>query len=72
MSNSQPDFRDNTKEYNLRTLVHSSYQQPAAVNNDGVGLKLVVETSRESRRRLLREKKLVKPRKTFDILTQLN
>ncbi len=71
MSISDPDFRDGTKEYLLRQLIHSNYQ-PLNVNRNGVGLKLVVESSRESRRRLARQKKQTKSTTTFDILNQLN
>jgi hypothetical protein len=71
MSISDPDFRDGTKEYLLRQLVHSNYQ-PLNVNRNGVGLKLVVESSRESRRRLARQKKQTRSTTTLDILNQLN
>ncbi len=71
MSISDPDFRDGTKEYLLRRLIHSNYQ-PLNVNRNGVGLKLVVESSRESRRRLARKKKQTRSTTTFDILNQLN
>jgi hypothetical protein len=71
MSISDPDFRDGTKEYLLRQLIHSNYQ-PLNVNRNGVGLKLVVESSRESRRRLARQKKQTRSTTTFDILNQLN
>jgi len=71
MTNSQPDFCNDTKEYLLRELIHSKYLFKNG-NSDGVGLKLVVETSRESRRRLARQKKQTQPTTTFDILNQLN
>ncbi len=71
MSISNPDFRDGTKEYLLRQLIHSNYQ-PLNVNRNGVGLKLVVESSRESRRRLARQKKQTRSTTTLDILNQLN
>ncbi len=71
MSISDPDFRDGTKEYLLRQLIHSNYQ-PLNVNRNGVGLKLVVESSRESRRRLARQKKQTRSTTTLDILNQLN
>ena len=68
---SQPDFHDATKEYLLRELIHSKYQ-PENNKGNNVGLKLVVETSRESRRRLARQKKQTRPTTTFNILNQLN
>lgn len=71
MSISDPDFRDGTKEYLLRQLIHSNYQ-PLNVNRNGVGLKLVVESSRESKRRLARQKKQARSKTTLDILNQLN
>jgi len=71
MSNSQPDFRNGTKEYSLRQLVHGNCG-PAEINGSGVGLKLTVETTRETRRRLARQNKKSKPTTVFKILTQLN
>ena len=71
MTNSQLDFHNNTKEYLLRELIHSKYL-PENNSRNNVGLKLVVETSRESRRRLARQKKQTRPTTTFDILNQLN
>ena len=71
MTNSQADFRNDTKEYLLRELIHSKYLSENN-NKNNVGLKLVVETSRESRRRLARQKKQTRPTTTFDILNELN
>jgi len=70
MSTAEPAFRNGTNEYLLRDLIHSNYQ-PMNVHQNGVGLKLVVETSRESRRRLARQKKQTKPKTALDILNEL-
>lgn len=71
MSESHPDFRDGTREYNLRALVHANYQ-PKVGENNGIGLKLVVESARESRRRIARQNKKSKQITNLDILNQLN
>lgn len=72
MTTSEPDFRNGTREYLLRDLIHSNYQAKNPTSKKGIGLKLVVEGSRESRRRLARQKKQTKSTTTFDILNQLN
>jgi hypothetical protein len=71
MTNSEPDFRNGTSEYRLRELIHGNYQAHVG-DNSGVGLKLVVESARESRRRLARQNKKFKQTTAFDILNQLN
>ena len=71
MPESQPDFRDGTREYKLRALVHANYQ-PKVGENNGIGLKLVLESARESRRRMARQNKKFKQITNFNIINQLN
>ena len=71
MTNSEPDFLATTNEYKLRKLIHGSYSATVDSNN-GIGLKLVVESARESRRRLARHNKKFKQITNFNILNQLN
>ena len=71
MTNTEPDFRTGTREYKLRKLIQRNYKANIGAN-DGAGLRLLVESGRESRRRLARQNKKFKQTTTFDILTQLN
>jgi hypothetical protein len=71
MTNSEPDFRNGTSEYKLRELIHGNYSAMVDANN-GIGLKLVLESARESRRRLARQNKKFKQITNFNIITQLN